>query len=182
MSHLITRSSLNELEKDEAMNDIAKLRTMRLRACYIPIVLAQRPTCKTLVKNQLENGCGLMNPSRVASGVLSSNCITTDFTDTQYDQAFLLRSVPNSRLVDAQPDPLYRIMHHLLETFTHHGNVIVDPQACDGAVMCAAISLGRSYVGSEDNAVRRAAALERAARCLSIKNASSKPDSFRIAL
>ena len=183
MTHLITRSQgLSELEKDRAMQDIAKLRTMRLRSCYVPIVLAQRPTSKTLVMSQIENGCGLMNPTRVASGALSSNCVTTDFTDTQYDQAFLLRSVPNSRLVDAQPDAMYRIMHHLIETFTHPGNTIVDPQACDGAVICAAISLGRSYVGSEDNPVRRAAALERAARCLCSKNASSKPNSFRMAL
>ena len=183
MAHLITRSQgLSELEKDQAMLDIAKLRTMRLRSCYVPIVLAQRPTSKTLVMSQIENGCGLMNPTRVASGALSSNCVTTDFTDTLYDQAFLVKSVPNSRLMDEQPDPMYRIMHHLIETFTQPGGVIVDPQAGDGAVMCAAINLGRGYAGTEDNLERRAAALERAARCASIKNAESKPDSFRMAL
>ena len=183
MSHLISRSQgLSELEKDQAMVDIAKLRTMRLRSCYVPIVLAQRPTSKTLVMSQIENGCGLMNPTRVASGALSSNCVTTDFTDTLYDQAFLVKSVPNSRLMDEQPDPLYRIMHHLIETFTQPGGMIVDPQAEDGAVMCAAINLGRGYAGTEDNLVRRAAALERAARCASIKSAESKPDSFRMAL
>jgi site-specific DNA-methyltransferase (adenine-specific) len=183
MSHLITRSQgLSELEKDQAMVDIAKLRTMRLRSCYVPIVLAQRPTSKTLVMSQIENGCGLMNPTRVASGALSSNCVTTDFTDTLYDQAFLVKSVPNSRLMDEQPDPMYRIMHHLIETFSQPGGMIVDPQAGDGAVMCAAIHLGRGYAGTEDNLDRRAAALERAARCASIKNAESKPDSFRMAL
>jgi site-specific DNA-methyltransferase (adenine-specific) len=166
MSHLIARSQdLEEMEKEAAMKDMEGLRTMRLRTCFTPIVLAQRPTAKTLVNNQIDNGCGLMNPTRVASGALSANCMTTDFTGSLYDQAFLLRSAPNSRLIDTQPDPLYRIMHHLLETFTHPGNVVVDPQACDGASMCAAISLGRSFLGSEDNPERRAGALKRAARC-----------------
>jgi len=181
MSHLITRSQdLNKLEKEEAMKDLAGLRTMRLRTCYTPIVLAQRPTFNTLVNNQIENECGLMNPTRVASGALSSNCMTTDFSDSLYDQAFLLRSAPNSRVIDTQPDPLYRIMHHLLETFTHPQNIIVDPQAGDGAVMCAAISLGRKYEGSEDNSTKRAGAIERAARCKAAQISSNVPDNFRV--
>jgi site-specific DNA-methyltransferase (adenine-specific) len=183
MSHLITRSQdLTELEKEEAMKDMAGLRTMRLRTCYTPIVLAQRPTCNTLVNNQIENECGLMNPTRVASGALSSNCMTTDFSDSLYDQAFLLRSAPFSRVIDTQPDPLYRIMHHLLETFTHAGNIVVDPQAGDGAVMCAAISLGREYEGSEDNSVKRAGAMERAARCKAALLSINAPEYFRMIL
>jgi len=183
MSHLISRSQgLDELEKDQAMYDMAGLRTMRVRTCYIPIVLAQRPTHMTLVNNQKEHGCGLMSPTRVASGALSSNCVTTDFTNTEYDQAFLLRNAPNSRLMDEHPDRLYRIMHHLIETFTHEGSTVVDPQAGDGAVMCSAISLGRTYVGSEGDPARRAAALERAARCTSAQADRLNQDLFRMTL
>jgi len=179
MSHLISRSqNLDELENEAAMKDLEGLRTMRLRTCYTPIVIAQRPTHKTLVMNQLENGCGLMNPTRVASGALSSNCMTTDFTGSLYDQAFLLRSAPNSRVIDTHPDPLYRIMYHLLETFTHPGGVIVDPQAGNGATMCAAISLGRSYIGNEEDPAKRAAALERASRL----KPPSVQDNFRVIL
>ena len=181
MSHLIERSQdLKELEKETAMKDLEGLRTMRLRTCYTPIVIAQRPTSKTLVCNQIEHCCGLMNPTRVASGALSSNCMTTDFSGTLYDQAFLLKSAPNSRLIDTQPDPLYRIMYHLLETFTHTGAMIVDPQAGDGATMCAAISLHRSYHGNEENAERRAGALERAARCKTAMLPSNQSEYFRI--
>ena len=178
MSHLISRSqNLEELEKEAAVKDLEGLRTMRLRTCYTPIVIAQRPTSKTLVMNQLDNGCGLMNPTRVASGALSSNCMTTDFTHTEYDQAFLLRSAPNSRVIDTQPDPLYRIMHHLLETFTHADGLIVDPQAGNGATMCAAVSLSRSYLGNEEDAMKRARALERASR---LKPPSNGRDNFRV--
>jgi site-specific DNA-methyltransferase (adenine-specific) len=91
MSHLITRSQdLQATEKEDAARALSGLRTMRLRTCYTPIVLAQRPTAKTLVINQIENGCGLMHPTRLASGELSANCMTTDFTGNDYDQAFLL--------------------------------------------------------------------------------------------
>jgi len=91
--------------------------------------------------------------------------MTTEFHGSLYDQAFLLRSAPNSRLIDTEPDPLYRIVYHLLETFTHPGSVIVDPEAGDGATMCAAITLNRSYIGNEENPERRVGALERAKRC-----------------
>ena len=181
MSHLISRSkNLQELEKEAALKDLEGMRTMRLRICYTPIVIAQRPTNKTLVVNQIENACGLMNPTRVASGALSANVMTTDFTGTQYDQAFLLRSAPNSRVIDTQPDPLYRIMHHLLETFTHADGLIVDPEAGYGATLCAAVSLGRSYIGTEADTDRRAAALERAARL--IASSQSPLDYFRVIL
>jgi len=171
MSHLIERSrDLVETEKEAAAKDLSGLRTMRLRTCYTPIVLAQRHTGATLVVNQKEHGCGLMNPTRLACGELSANCMTTDFTGTDYDQAFLLRSAPNSRLIDSQPDPLYRIAYHLLETFTHPGSVVVDPEAGDGAFMCAAVTLGRTYTGSEKNPDRRAAALARAKRALDARN------------
>jgi site-specific DNA-methyltransferase (adenine-specific) len=183
MSHLIARSQdLTETEKEAATKDLDGLRTMRLRTCYTPIVLAQRATNKTLVSNQLDNGCGLMNPTRVACGELAANCVTTDFSGSLYDQAFLLRSAPNSRLIDSVPDPLYRIMYHLLETFTHPGGLIVDPQACDGAVMCAAISLRRSYRGNEVNNVRRAAALVRAARCSAAMCQVTPQETFRLLL
>jgi len=179
MSHLVSRSQdLAELEKEAALKDLAGMRTMRLRTCYIPVVLAQRPTGSTLVMNQLDNACGLMNPTRVASGALSANCMTTDFTGSLYDQAFLLRSAPNSRVIDTHPDPLYRIMYHLLETFTHPGGVIVDPQAGNGATMCAAISLGRSYIGNEEDPAKRAAALERTSRL----KPPSVQDNFRVIL
>jgi len=182
MSHLIARSQdLAELEKDAAMKDLAGLRTLRLRTCYTPIVLAQRPTNKTLVINQLDNNCGLMNPTRLASGELTANCMTTDFTGSQYDQAFLLRSAPHSRLIDTEPDPMYRILYHLLETFTHPGCVIVDPEAGDGGTLCAAISLNRTYMGSEKNPERRTAALERAKRCEAAQK-SSPPKNFRFSL
>jgi len=181
MSHLVSRSQdLAELEKEAALKDLAGMRTMRLRTCYIPVVLAQRPTGSTLVMNQLDNACGLMNPTRVASGALSANVMTTDFTGSQYDQAFLLRSAPNSRLIDTQPDPLYRIMHHLLETFTHADGLIVDPEAGYGATLCAAVSLGRLYVGNELDPEKRAAALERAARLKA--SSQAPPDYFRVIL
>jgi len=183
MSHLIERSKdLQETEKEEATKDLLGLRTMRLRTCYQPIVLAQRPTNKTLVVNQIENGCGLMNPTRLASGELSANCMTTDFSGSLYDQAFLLRSAPNSRLIDTQPDPLYRIVYHLLETFTHPGSVIVDPEAGDGAVLCAAVTLNRLYLGNEEDPERRAGALERAKRCDVARIPSATPKLFTFVL
>jgi len=182
MSHLIARSQdLVGLEKDAAVRDLAGLRTMRLRTCYTPIVLAQRPTTKTLVVNQINNGCGLMNPTRLASGELSANCVTTDFTESEYDQAFLLRSAPHSRLIDTEPDPMYRILYHLLETFTHPSSVIVEPAAGNGGTLCAAISLNRSYMGSEANPEKRAAALERAKRCEAAQK-SAPPKNFRFSL
>lgn len=182
MSHLIARSQdLATLEKDAAVKDLAGLRTMRLRTCYTPIVLAQRPTTKTLVINQIENGCGLMNPTRLASGELAANCVTTDFAGSEYDQAFLLRSAPHSRLIDTEPDPLYRILYHLLETFTHPGSVIVDPEAGNGGTLCAAISLSRTYMGSETTPEKRAAALERAKRCEAAQKTSA-PKNFRFSI
>lgn len=125
-------------------------RTLKLRNCFLPILVIQKPIIgvKTLVHNQLMNGCGLMNETRVIGGNLSSNIVTTDF-EAGYDKYFMITRPP-------YPHRDYitstvKVIYHLLNTFTHNGNKILDMTLEGGAGLYASLMLKRDYIGNEFN-------------------------------
>lgn len=150
-NYLVKKSKdIPESEKDKIIEELKDKRTAKLRNCFIPIVILQKPieTFKTLVHNQLTNNCGLINNTRTASGVLSSNVITTEFIDN-YSKAFLIHRTPFKPPDDIFRSPMTRVMFHLLDTFTHEDSTILDVATDDGALLYASLTLRRNYIGNE---------------------------------
>lgn len=135
----------NQIEEHK---EISGKRTLKLRNCFLPIMLIQKPIMgvKTLVHNQITNGCGLMNETRTVGGNLSSNIINSDFNDG-YDKHFLIPRplYPHSEYVDSY----VKVINHLLNTFTHKGNTILDMTMNDGAGLYSSLILRRNYIGNE---------------------------------
>lgn len=152
MKYIIEHSKdLDEEQKKETMKEFEGLRTMKLRNCYTPILICQKAieSMHNLVYNQKKHNCGLMNATRNAYGNLSSNVMTTDFIDG-YDVPFLIGRVKGSIGTEFYNDQKLRLYYHLLKTFSHKDNVIVDCCMDRGSALYSCMLLGdRHYYGNE---------------------------------
>ncbi|HEY9703817.1 MAG TPA: hypothetical protein V6C58_15315 [Allocoleopsis sp.] len=152
MKYIIEHSKdLDEEQKKETLKEFENLRTMKLRNCYTPILICQKAieSMHNLVYNQKKHGCGLMNATRTAYGNLAPNVITTDFIEG-YDVPFLIGRIKGSIHTDFYNDQKLRLYYHLLKTFSHAGNVILDCSMDTGGVFYSCILLGdRHYYGNE---------------------------------
>jgi len=155
MKYIIEHSKdLTDEEKKCTLEQFKGLRTVKLRNCIQPIIICQKniEPMRNLVYNQKKHQTGLMNTTHNSFGNLSSNVMTTEFIDG-YDIPFLIPRVKTKKC-DFQnefyEDGLLRIYYHLLKTFSHENNKIIDLNTQKGSIMCACMLLGNlNYIGNE---------------------------------
>jgi hypothetical protein len=149
MTHLAARTvGWTDEEKEGSASALRGLKTPNLRKTYVPFLVAQKPVERNMPFNQIQHGVGLVTSQHTACGgarrlVVAGNAVSTHW-EGSYATTFLLPRLGHPAV---NQDAQVRIWHHLLSTFSHAGNVIVDVTGSAAAALaCSAIGQ-REYHG-----------------------------------
>lgn len=138
VSYLVERMSyLNDETKEQVRQTVENLKIPKLRRSHIPIIVAQRPCFRTQTWNHYQQGVGLAQGVRTASGRTVGNVFETEWGTHPY--YFLL-----PRIKQFEKDLFSRAWLHLIQQFTTDGKIILDITRGRHAVL-PCLHLDRSY-------------------------------------
>lgn len=138
VSYLVDRMTyLSDAERETMKASIGNMKIPRLKKSFIPIMIFQKPPIKNQSLSQYENGVGLINQQKTASGRVVGNAIQTELnTLSTY---FML---PRIKQFD---DHLFsRAWAHILAQFTNPETTVLDLTR-DHLTAVPCIHLGRNY-------------------------------------
>jgi len=178
LSHFIDKLKINEKDKKEIKKKLDGWKTPQIKSCFEPIVMAQKPTEGTFLKNILNNEVGLFNTKvKVGDNMYPSNIFVIDEINEIIDKYFLI-SKPTKKEkggfnTHMTVKPL-ELCEHLIKLSAFSDNaVILDPFLGSGTTAVAAKRLGKKYIGIDINQEYIKTALERVKRAtLKIKKKS----------
>ncbi|MEA3272631.1 MAG: site-specific DNA-methyltransferase [Patescibacteria group bacterium] len=156
IDHFIDKSDAKEEEKEKLKEKYRGWKTPQIKSCFEPIVMAQKPTNGTYLKNMIENDVGLLNTEvRVGDNMFPSNVLSIDNINEIIDKYFMIKK-PNKEQKGKDNNhktvkPI-EICEHLIKLTAFHKNaVILDPFLGSGTTAVAAKNLGLNYIGIDVN-------------------------------
>ncbi|MBU4332434.1 site-specific DNA-methyltransferase [Patescibacteria group bacterium] len=179
LDHFINKLNIKKEEKDKLIEKYNGWKTPQIRSCFEPIVMAQKPTDGTFLKNMIKNNVGLLNTEvRVGDNMFPSNVLAVDNINEIIDKHFLIGK-PNKREKGESNGhktvkPL-EICEYIIKLSAFYKDAIVlDPFIGSGTTAVAAKKLGLNYIGIDINPEYIKISKERLGRFKKIKATANK--------
>ena len=156
LNHFIDKMKITEQEKEKLKNKFEGWKTPQLKSCFEPIVMAQKPTQKTYLKNMIEHNIGLVDTQvRVGDNMFPANVLTIENINEIIDKSFLIQK-PTQKEKETFNNhktvkPLAICEHILALTAFNRDNVVLDPFVGSGTTLLAAQKLDINYIGIDIN-------------------------------
>lgn len=156
LNHFVEKLDLDAKVKKVLLKKLDGWKTPQVKSCFEPIVMAQKATDGTFLKNFLENKVGLFNTKiKVGENMFPSNILTIDKINRIMDKHFLIKKPTkeekgffNNHLT---VKPLMLCEYIIkLATFSN-GAVVLDPFIGSGTTAIAAKLAGKNFIGIDIN-------------------------------
>ncbi|MCS7181232.1 MAG: site-specific DNA-methyltransferase [bacterium] len=150
--------SLNHFfyEKDEKLKKLLKIyKVPKVKSCFEPIVVSQKPPEGTLLENFKKYKVGLFNTS-ITQGAnkFPANVMTTGKVNPMIDNYFLIEKPTKQEKGEYNDHPSVKPLNlckFLIELTTIEKAVVFDPFMGSGTTIIACILSKRNYIGIEIN-------------------------------
>jgi site-specific DNA-methyltransferase (adenine-specific) len=156
LNHWIDKLNTDNKTKEKLKKKLAGWKTPQIKSVYEPIVMAQKPTDGTYLKNMMDHEVGLFNTEvKIGNNMFPSNVFTVDSINEVIDKFFLL-SKPTKKEkglsnIHMTVKPV-AICEYLIQlsAFSKDATVL-DPFIGSGTTAVAAKNLGFNYIGIDKN-------------------------------
>lgn len=156
LDHFIDRLEIKKQEKEKLKQKYDGWKTPQIKSCFEPIVMAQKPTDGTYLKNMIKNNVGLLNTEvRVGDNMFPSNVLSIDNINEAIDKHFLIGKPGKQEKGETNGHKTVKpleICEHLIKLAAFYKDAIVlDPFIGSGTTAVAAKRLGLNYIGIDIN-------------------------------
>lgn len=156
LDYFIDQTNFTKKQKNELKVKLNGWKTPKIKSCYEPIAIAQKPYNITYLNNIIKHKVGLFNTTvKVGDNKFPSNILTIDNINEVMDKSFLLPrpSINEKGKYNNHPTvkPL-EICEYLIKLAAFNPNsVILDPFAGSGTTALAAKNLGFNFIAIDSD-------------------------------
>lgn len=156
LTHLIDRLNTDEKTKKKLKDKLQGWKTPQIKSCFEPIVMGQKETNGTFLKNIIQNEVGLFNTSvRIGDNMFPSNILTVDTINEIMDKNFLIKKPSKKEKggfnMHMTVKPLLLCEYLIRLSAFSKDAVILDPFVGSGTTAIAAKQLGFNYIAIDSN-------------------------------
>jgi site-specific DNA-methyltransferase (adenine-specific) len=156
LDHFVRRMPISDEEKAAILVRLKGWKTPQIKSAFEPIVMAQKPTDGTFMKNFLEYGVGLFNTAvRIGDNMYPANTFSVDPISDIIDRVFLLSKPSKKEKGDYNKHqtvkPLAACEYLIALSTGNPDAIILDPFIGSGTTAVAALNLGKRYIGYDLN-------------------------------
>lgn len=156
LNHFVEKLDVDAKMKKALLKKLDGWKTPQIKSCFEPIVMAQKPTDGTFLKNFIENEVGLFNTKiRVGENMFPSNILAIDKINTIMDKHFLIKKPTkeekggfNNHLT---VKPLTVCEYIIRLAVFSKDAVVLDPFIGSGTTAVAAKLAGKNFIGIDIN-------------------------------
>ena len=147
---------LKDEEKDKELIELLKVyKVPKVKSCFEPIIVAQKPPEGSLLENFKKYGVGLFNTSvRLGDNKFPANVMSTVSIEPNIDKYFLIEKPKKDEKGSYNDHPSVKpveLCKILIELTTLPNAIVFDPFMGSGTTILASILIGRRYIGLEVN-------------------------------
>jgi len=147
---------LKDEEKDKELIELLKVyKVPKVKSCFEPIIVAQKPPEDSLLENFKQYKVGLFNTSvKLGNNKFPANVISTESIEPNIDKYFLVekpKKVEKGIYNDHPSVKPLSLCKTLIELTTLPDAIVFDPFMGSGTIILASILIGRRYIGVEIN-------------------------------
>ncbi len=155
-NHFIDKMNVEQKVKDKIKKKFEGWKTPKVKSCFEPIAMGQKPTNGPYYKNMINNKVGGINTKiKVGQNMFPANILTVEEMNEVIDKYFLIskpskkeRGYFNNHITVKPIDLCKHIIN--LATFNEKA-VVLDPFVGSGTTTIAAKELNRKYIGIDIN-------------------------------
>ena len=158
MNHIIQKMKIDDVEKQQLIEEYKDFKTPQIRSCFEPICVAMKPIGKlTFIKNELQFKTGLIDFSQkvgIDNDRVPANIITTEEYNESYDKNFMVSKPSKKEKGDHNTHITVKpieLMEHLVKLFSKKESTVVDPFLGSGTTALACKNADRKCIGIELN-------------------------------
>lgn len=156
LDHFIDKLEIKKQEKEKLKQKYDGWKTPQIKSCFEPIVMAQKPTDGTFLKNMIKNKVGLINTEvGVGDNMFPSNILSIDNINEPIDKHFLISKPSKEEKGETNGHKTVKpleICEHLIKlTAFYKDAIVLDPFIGSGTTAVAAKMLGLNYIGIDIN-------------------------------
>lgn len=158
LNHFLDRLKISNEKIVQIKQKLNGLKTPQIKSCFEPIIMAQKPTEGTFLKNVLKHKTGLINTNfRIGkhSNMFPANVISASYINETADKYFLVakpdKDEKGSLNTHKTVKPLSICEYIIKLTTLTKAAVVLDPFIGSGTTAVAAKKLGRKFIGVEIN-------------------------------
>lgn len=158
MNHIIQKMKIDDVEKQQLIEEYKDFKTPQIRSCFEPICVAMKPIGKlTFIKNELQFKTGLIDFSQkvgIDDDRVPANIITTEEYNDSYDKNFMVSKPSKKEKGDHNTHITVKpieLMEHLIKLFSKKKSTVVDPFLGSGTTALACKNADRKCIGIELN-------------------------------
>ena len=154
--HLIDRMDIEEDTKKKLKNKFEGWKTPKVKSCFEPIAMGQKPTDSPYYKNMINREVGGINTKvKVGQNMFPANILTVEEMSEAIDKYFLISKPTKEEKGEFNNHmtvkPLSLCEHIIkLATFSED-SIVLDPFVGSGTTTIAAKKLDRKYIGIDVN-------------------------------
>ena len=183
LNHFIEKLNEDKKSKEILKNQLAGWKTPQIKSCFEPIVMAQKETEGTFLKNFRKYNVGLLNTNvQIGNNMFPANVVSTNEINEVVDRCFLI-SKPDKKErgelnIHKTVKPLSLCEYIIKLTTYSEDAIMLDPFAGSGTTLVAAKRLGRKFIGIDINKEYVEIAKERIKNTGENYSVSEKPNSI----
>lgn len=156
LDHFIDKMDCDESTKYTLKEELSGWKTPQIKACFEPIVMAQKDYEETYLHNMLKYNVGLVNINvKMGANMFPANVVTAQSINPIIDRYFLVSQPTEEEKgefnIHRTVKPL-AICEYIIKLTTFSEDAIVlDPFVGSGTTAVAAKKLGRKFIGIDIN-------------------------------
>lgn len=155
LSHFLKKIDLPKEERKKLEEELRVFKIPKVKSCYEPIIIAQKPPERTLLHNWRKYGVGLFNVQfKQGERKFPSTVITTESIEPILDKYFLVEKPTKKEKGEYNDHPTVKplsLCKFLIELTTKENAVVLDPFMGSGTTALACAETNRNFIGIEIN-------------------------------
>jgi site-specific DNA-methyltransferase (adenine-specific) len=156
LDHFIEKMDIDEKSKTKLKKKLNGWKTPQIKSCFEPIVMAQKPTIGTFIRNIANYEVGLLNTNvKIGDNMYPANVFSVEGINELIDKTFLISKPQKKEKGEFNNHKTVKplaICKYLIQLSAFSKNaVVLDPFVGSGTTAVAAKILGRNYIGIDLN-------------------------------